>query len=450
MPKILIAEDDKNLSKVLKINLESEGFETAVAYDGEETLTKIREVTPDLLLLDIMMPKLDGFQVARAMKADPLFASIPIIVLTAKGSEEDLMKGWEMGAVDYFVKPFNLTRLIDAVAKQLNVTDQERVSGGSVKYIPPAGSINVALVGAEEAGISLLKFLLGNHRINILGVADRNEQAEGLRLAQQMGLFVTTNIADVLNLEQLSLVLATKNASVLQLLHRDDSIEVLGETSINFLQTIVGENEEREHRERLLTQKLNVCIQKEKSRITGVLELIGVMVDTVSANPGHICRVREIARGLGAAMHLPQSEQEDLDLTASIYDVGKLFLTKEQIKEFNSLPYESRYERDTHASIGGEYLNKISILHSLAHIVRAHHERWDGEGLPDRLTGGAIPIESRILALSDHCATLLGQGKGHSDVLAAIKEHSGTLYDPNLVALLPELLKNRTAIGDPT
>ncbi len=104
MTKILLAEDDKLISNSLCDALKTAGFEPAVAYDGEEAVAKVKEALPDLILLDIMMPKLDGISVLWELKANPATAKIPVVVLTNIGDVETISKIVEAGAVDYLLK----------------------------------------------------------------------------------------------------------------------------------------------------------------------------------------------------------------------------------------------------------------------------------------------------------------------------------------------------------
>jgi DNA-binding response OmpR family regulator len=104
MTKILAAEDDKLISNSLCEALKAAGYEPTPAYDGEETVAKAKEIMPDLLLLDIMMPKLDGISVLWELKASPETAKIPVIVLTNIGDVETISKIVEAGAVDYLLK----------------------------------------------------------------------------------------------------------------------------------------------------------------------------------------------------------------------------------------------------------------------------------------------------------------------------------------------------------
>ena len=104
MPKILVAEDDKLISNSLCDALKTAAFEPTPAYDGEEAVAKSKELIPDLVLLDIMMPKLDGISVLWELKANPATAKIPVIVLTNIGDVETISKIVEAGAVDYLLK----------------------------------------------------------------------------------------------------------------------------------------------------------------------------------------------------------------------------------------------------------------------------------------------------------------------------------------------------------
>ncbi|MEI6831725.1 MAG: response regulator transcription factor [Candidatus Omnitrophota bacterium] len=110
--QILIIEDDKHISKLVKYNLEKAGYDCTVADDGEEALDVLAKERPDLIILDIMLPKMDGFELCRAIKQDVKLKNIPIIMLTAKGEEVDRIVGLELGADDYVVKPFSPRELI--------------------------------------------------------------------------------------------------------------------------------------------------------------------------------------------------------------------------------------------------------------------------------------------------------------------------------------------------
>lgn len=111
MKQIYVVEDEKDLVELLAYNLEKEGYRVLSSPDGEEALRRIPVKAPDLVILDLMLPKVDGLTVCKTLKADPKTARIPILMLTAKGEESDKIVGLELGADDYMTKPFSVKEL---------------------------------------------------------------------------------------------------------------------------------------------------------------------------------------------------------------------------------------------------------------------------------------------------------------------------------------------------
>jgi DNA-binding response OmpR family regulator len=123
MPKILVVEDEATLRDTLALNLRAEGFDVVTAPDGEAGLQLAREQTPDLLILDLMLPKLDGLSLCRILRRT---SEVPILMLTARGTEMDRIAGLETGADDYVVKPFSLGELVARVRALLRRVHSER------------------------------------------------------------------------------------------------------------------------------------------------------------------------------------------------------------------------------------------------------------------------------------------------------------------------------------
>lgn len=121
-PRILVVEDDDALGTLLRYNLEREGYDVAMATDGEDALLQAEEQLPDLVILDWMLPKVSGIEVCRRLRQRPRSRNVPIIMLTARGEESDRIRGLDTGADDYVVKPFAITELsarIRAVLRRL-------------------------------------------------------------------------------------------------------------------------------------------------------------------------------------------------------------------------------------------------------------------------------------------------------------------------------------------
>jgi two-component system phosphate regulon response regulator PhoB len=112
VPNVLVVDDERDLVSLLDFNLRQAGYETTLAYGGEEALSAARARPPHLVLLDLMLPDIYGTEVCRQLKADPRTRSVPVVMLTARGSEVDRVVGFELGADDYVVKPFSIRELI--------------------------------------------------------------------------------------------------------------------------------------------------------------------------------------------------------------------------------------------------------------------------------------------------------------------------------------------------
>ena len=116
---LLLVEDDPDLLEVLRLTFEIEGFRLVLATDGEQALDKARRHAPDLMILDLMLPKLDGIEVCRRLRSEPAFQRLPILMLTAKGEETDIVLGLGIGADDYLVKPARPRELVARVRSLL-------------------------------------------------------------------------------------------------------------------------------------------------------------------------------------------------------------------------------------------------------------------------------------------------------------------------------------------
>lgn len=118
--KILIVDDEPDIVETLKFLIESEGFESVTALDGEDALKKAKEENPDLMILDVMLPKINGYKVCRLLKFDGKYKHIPILMVTARSQEEDKVIGEETGADEYITKPFNIDELIQKIRSYLS------------------------------------------------------------------------------------------------------------------------------------------------------------------------------------------------------------------------------------------------------------------------------------------------------------------------------------------
>jgi DNA-binding response OmpR family regulator len=136
--KILIVDDERMLVETIEYNLQKAGFETVVAFDGESALAQSRAHNPALVVLDLMLPKISGWEVCRALRQDPDYRiSAPILMLTARGEESDKVIGLELGADDYLVKPFGMRELVARVRALLRRSESVPAEPGGIMQVGP-------------------------------------------------------------------------------------------------------------------------------------------------------------------------------------------------------------------------------------------------------------------------------------------------------------------------
>jgi len=115
--KILACDDERHIVRLIQVNLERAGYNVVTAFDGTEALRKVEAEHPDLIVLDVMMPKMDGFEVLKRLQANPETRDIPVIMLTAKAQDADVFRGWSSGVSSYLTKPFNPLELLTFIRR---------------------------------------------------------------------------------------------------------------------------------------------------------------------------------------------------------------------------------------------------------------------------------------------------------------------------------------------
>jgi two-component system alkaline phosphatase synthesis response regulator PhoP len=162
MPAILVAEDDADIAGLVRHYLEKDGFTVDVLDNGRDVVPRMRGAATDLLVLDLMLPGVDGLTICRALRGDPATAAIPILMLTAKASEADRIAGLELGADDYLTKPFNPKELVLRVRALLRRAERPAPTSGPIVYGPLAIDLDrhVVTVDGVEVRLTAKEFLL--------------------------------------------------------------------------------------------------------------------------------------------------------------------------------------------------------------------------------------------------------------------------------------------------
>lgn len=136
---VIVVEDERDMAELIGLRLRREGYQVDLAHDGEEALAKIRSAAPDLVVLDIMMPRMSGTEVLRELRNDPRTRGIPVVMLTAKGEESDQIVGLQLGADDYITKPFSMSVL----AARLSAVLRRGAAGGEGGKVLAIGPVRI-------------------------------------------------------------------------------------------------------------------------------------------------------------------------------------------------------------------------------------------------------------------------------------------------------------------
>jgi two-component system alkaline phosphatase synthesis response regulator PhoP len=170
--KILIVEDEPDILQLVKLYLEKEGFRTATAVNGAQALKKVKEDKPDLIVLDLMLPEIDGLEVCKRLRSIPDTALLPIIMLTAKAEESDTVIGLELGADDYVAKPFSPKALVARIKALLRRLERTRAEGtGLYRYGPLTMDTtrHEVRLGNDEVPLTAKEFGLLEHLLRYPG-----------------------------------------------------------------------------------------------------------------------------------------------------------------------------------------------------------------------------------------------------------------------------------------
>jgi putative two-component system response regulator len=329
--KVLVVDDTEANVDILVETLGSD-YDVSVAMDGESALEDVADEKPDLILLDIMMPGIDGYEVCRQLKADKNTRSIPIIFLTAMTEEQDEAKGLELGAVDYVTKPFSPELVKSRVENQLELK-----------------------------------------------------------------------------------------------LHRDDL-------------------------EGLVKQR---TIELEESHRAAIFMLgeAGHFNDTDTGV--HIWRMAGYSAAIARQMGWSDQDTKLLELASPMHDTGKIGIPDAVLKKPAKLDKEEWQIMMTHSEVGHRILNQSDapLFKLAAQVALYHHEKWDGNGYPEKLKGEDIPENARIVAIADVFDALTMKRPYKEpwpieDCFAEIERSAGSHFDPRLVEAFMKIKDEIISIKD--
>jgi len=459
---VLVVDDEDNLRFVVAAHLRAAGFDVLEAREGAEGLRVAQERTPDVIVLDVTMPVMDGITAAKSLRAKPETTGIPIIMLTARSRTEDLVQGLEAGAQEYVVKPFEVAELVARVRTvhrlamarreldQLNTKLEREVDQKTrrlrllYEYVRDLSCLE-SRDQILDLVVDCVRKVTDAKRISLLMMdsAGKNlvcERAVGIdpTVVQSIQVKPTHGIAGQ--------VYRSRKTMVAQALNRtgDGSSRYEGEAFLstpilsaslatsegvvgvlNVTEKSSGASFTEDELDCILSiadaaaiALYNVMRRQRLERSVGVLlETVGLLAEyrdeETTEHLGRVSRmVRVLARQLAqSGPYAKQITDEYIELlvqAAPMHDIGKVGIPDEILTKPGKLTEEEFQIMKTHTDIGRRVLSQaldpdhsVPLLDMCIEIAWCHHERFNGNGYPRRLAGDHIPLAARIVALVD-------------------------------------------------
>jgi response regulator RpfG family c-di-GMP phosphodiesterase len=460
---VLVVDDSNLLRGILREELEAEGFEVHLAEDGPQALEMARDLRPDVVLLDIGLPGMDGYEVCRRVKGDAATAEIPIVMITALNELKDKLAGFEAGADDYLTKPFFTKELLARLRKHLrgreSIQASRRLGQSYLEMLFGIGSTitspfkvdddveiilrqGLVAVGASKGAILLLDQEQGN--LEVRGTLG----CDGVKDARVGDRHRISDKLPVVDAESPGPV----GIRIYEDLERHVAFVpmVSKEKLVGGIEIFLGE---RRGRLTVNEQKLlyalasqaaiflaNARLEREvRSMFLNIIVSMAGAVDAKDAyTHGHSLRVARMALIVAQEKGMPREELEPLLLSAILHDVGKIAIPDNVLKKPGRLNKAEFAIMKGHPLAGAKMLQHISALDNVIPGILHHHEYWNGSGYPHGLAGEAIPLQGRIIHIGDAFDAMTTDRiyRTKTDVAGAVAEihkYSGHQFDPVLV-----------------
>jgi putative nucleotidyltransferase with HDIG domain len=501
---ILLVDDDPNLIEILTESLRGKGYEIEAASDGEEAIAKYDSFQPDLVVLDVVLPKKNGFEVCDEIRARDIHRDVPVIMISANSIQDSMLKGLHSGAQDYIKKPFSLKEILvkiedylTQVHRKRNLREQNSMLEGEVQK----GQADYARVNRElkkkildmrslfglgqdlnrlrdpeelirvfcltvigQLGVSSVALFyafdeLDDYLSYAGGTGVSNNVLQSVRLSREIALSkYLLGKQSVMSLAEQDLPgEAKREAAFLVQFGLDNAFPLVVKSRLIGIVFIGAKVNRQEYTIDELELFKSICTSAatglENGRLYSELQAtylstVKVLVSTIEAKDaytkGHTERVAEYARMIAEEMKLSKREVEIVSFGAVLHDIGKLGVYENILNKPGELTEQEWEIVRSHPEVGANIIRNMKFLESACDLVRHHHERLDGKGYPDGLSGREISVGARIVAVADSFDAMTSdrpyrRAYSIEESLDQLKKQ-GEKFDQDVVAFVDKLV----------
>lgn len=437
---VLIADDEEVNLNLYRESLKDEGYNLLFARNGQEVLDITVSMEPDCIVTDVVMPNLTGIEVVKILKANPLTAFIPIILVTGLTDFEDILKGLEAGADDYLVKPVNILELKTRIRGALKTRELQRSLKSANKTIslltsystnlitrfdPLSYSYDAYLQSIIDLFLKNANNVLKNTPLGILAgrlygenlsgeffYKYENEIVQSVRVDIPLAFFfnesqITKQVYFANNINNRVLEVNSPSGDIKVNLNNFASIRIDTDyiIFINFADKITHYDTEIFNYLLMLCEffkRLSLQINDTENAFKYAVEALSRAAEANDEDTGnHIVRVNAYSKAI--AKELRQSDRfiDEIGFMAQMHDVGKIHIHPNILRKAGPLSDEEFSEMKKHTYYGAKILGDEQRLKMARNIALTHHEKADGSGYPEGLKGNEIPLEGKIVAIAD-------------------------------------------------
>jgi response regulator RpfG family c-di-GMP phosphodiesterase len=381
---ILVVEDSPTQAAQLCHMLEQKGYRVSRAANGKEAMKRLRKRRPAVVITDVMMPEMDGFELCRTVREDDELADLPIILLTSASDPQDVIRGLEVGADCFFTKPADDKELVARILSIIIDPMRLQLDDDNKSFEVVFGNDRHVITSNRQRMVSLLLSTFEN----------TVKQQQALTRARR-------------DMQQLMRQVAT--------LKREQAVAERGGNVAS-----VGADDEA------LRASLSLV-----SALAGLVE-----VNDPQAVP-HQQKVAKLARAMAERMGLTPDQIHGVEIAGAIHDIGKLYVPGIILAKLGKLTSSEHERVKAHARAGHDVVKDLDLPWPVADTILQHHERLDGSGYPEGLTREKIILEARILAVAD-VVTAMCEDRPHrpahgiQTALDEVGKFKNILYDPSV------------------